>query len=65
MYNPFRDYKRSTKKKVKKLEGDLSKLQQVVDSLLEELGYTVTTSVYNSEWDDYEVIKKEKKEDEQ
>ena len=57
----FRDSKKSKKDKIKKLEGELSKLQQVVDSLLEELGYTVTTSVYDYEWNDYEVIKAGKK----
>ena len=64
MINLFRYDKKSKKDKIKKLEGELSKLQQVVDSLLEELGYTVTTSVYDYEWNDYEVTKKEKKEDE-
>ena len=57
MTNPFKNSKKSKKDKIKKLEGDLSKLQQVVDSLLEELGYTVTTSVYDYEWNDYEVVK--------
>ena len=66
MYNIFRNYRISTKKKVKKLEGDLDKLQQVVDSLLEELGYKVTISVYeNCDWSDYGIVKvdKEKKDE--
>ena len=65
MYNPFRDYRISTKKKVKKLEENIDKLQQVVDALLEELGYKVTISVYDCDWNDYGIVKvdKEKKDE--
>ena len=46
-------------KRLKNLEKDVSKLQDIIESLLEKLDMKVATSVYASEWNDYEVIKKE------
>ena len=51
-------------KRLKNLEKDVSKLQDIIESLLEKLDMKVATSVYASEWNDYEVIKKETKKDE-
>ena len=51
-------------KRLKSLEKDVSKLQDIIESLLEKLDMKVVTSVYASEWNDYEVIKKETKKNE-
>ena len=61
MSNLCRDSKKSKKDKIKSLEDGLGKIQQVLDSLLEQLGYKVTTSVYESEWESYEVAKVDNK----
>jgi len=58
----FRKEKR-LKKRVEKLEKELDKLQEVVESLLDELGYKVGTTVYESDWNSYDVIKAEKKDE--
>ena len=41
----------------------MDKLQEVVESLLDELGYKVGTTIYESDWNSYEVIKSEKKDE--
>jgi len=58
------DRSKNKSKRLKKLEKDVSKLQEIMESLLEKLDMKVSTSVYASEWNDYEVIKKETKKDE-
>ena len=58
----FRE-KKSLRKKVERLEKDMDKLQEVVESLLDELGYKVGTTIYESDWNSYEVIKSEKKDE--
>jgi len=64
MFYKFGNSKKSKKAKIEKLEEELDKLQQVIESLLDELGYKVTASIYDSEWEAYEVIKVDKKKDE-
>ena len=58
------DRSKNKSKRLKKLEKDVSKLQEIMESLLEKLDMKVSTSVYASEWNEYEVIKKETKKDE-
>ena len=55
------DRSKNKSKRLKKLEKDVSKLQEIMESLLEKLDMKVSTSVYASEWNEYEVIKKETK----
>ncbi len=58
------DRSKNKSKRLKKLEKDVSKLQEIMESLLEKLDMKVSTSVYASEWNEYEVIKKETKKNE-